>query len=118
MRLPVDASVKHSSHSFSSLGGVSSHMTLTRPPRGHFEHERQKCQISAFGSARYSVLASVGFIARSPSLHFASYLAGEREQSKHASNEEQKYGINHFQNYFLSTVHSPLTVPASQSPSF
>jgi hypothetical protein len=49
----------------------------------------------------------------------ASYLAGEHEQSKHTSDEEQKYGINHFKDYFPSIkIHNSLTVIVGQPLSF
>jgi len=53
----VAVSVTHSGHSLRYVRGVSSHRRLDTRLRGHLEHERQKCQMSAVGSPRYSMIA-------------------------------------------------------------
>src|SRR5215471_5127995 len=53
----ADVSVTHSGHSLRYIGGRSSNTTFDNRLRGHFEHERQKCQMSSPGGERYSMNA-------------------------------------------------------------
>src|SRR5262249_18489809 len=59
---PLDAGewAKDSGHSLRYVGGMSSHTRLDNRFRGHFEHERQKCQTSSPGGERYSMNAPPG----------------------------------------------------------
>jgi hypothetical protein len=45
---------RHSSHILSSFGRLSN-LTTLNDLIGHFEQERQKCQMSLYVSARYSM---------------------------------------------------------------
>jgi len=52
---PVEVRARHSSHSLRYIGGLSSQARLDNRLRGHFAHERQKCQMSSPGGERYSM---------------------------------------------------------------
>ena len=51
----MDVRVTHSGHSLRYLAGMSSQMRSDALLRGHFEHERQKCQMFSPGRQRYSL---------------------------------------------------------------